>query len=301
MVDGAPGAQAVIVDHLVARQHAGQMRGLAARGARQRVVVGLDPVGERRPQIHERAAQRRHLPVEHPEHAGRVLGIEHAVVEAEIVVDDAGGGILRHVVGEPARDVGEARHVPGAGARVALGPALDLAAHVAGTLAQIAQAGGIDVHRVQRHQLVDDGQTERAGGRLVEMHAARHAGARDQPAQPLHDVELAADDGVVVAVGDHLGHMGKCGSEPRLHPVLAPHVVRRRGLGARGRAAQDEVVGAVCQPVGPVGCAAAVLGDLGRSLQTVDACPQPLVDRRDVQFLPVADVARGVDNRLVHW
>ena len=105
-------------------------------------VVRLDPVAERRAQVHERVADRGHLPVEHGDDPRQVVGVEHQVVELVIIVDQCRTRLARPVRRQPGRGPFQAGDFVGPGISVAPGPARHLALDVALRLADVAQAGG---------------------------------------------------------------------------------------------------------------------------------------------------------------
>ena len=66
----------------------------------------LTPVEEEQPEVGERVAERRHLPVEHRDDLARVVGRHHRVVEAVVAVHDrgrAGRRAARRAAGARAR------------------------------------------------------------------------------------------------------------------------------------------------------------------------------------------------------
>ena len=225
-----PRAPRVALHHLPSREHAGRVGGLATESLVHRAVVVLHPVGQRAGQVHERVADGRHLPVQNPHDAGDVLGVQHQIVEPEIVVDQAVPHVLRLVGLEPLHHRGEIGHVRGAGPPVPGRPALDLAAHVALTAVEIGEPGGVDVHRVQVHQRVDRRLGQSPRGDAIHAQFPRQVLAQDRAAHPLHHVELGADDRQVVAEPHHPRDERVHGPQRRLHSVLAAHVVRPAGL-----------------------------------------------------------------------
>ena len=252
----------VPLHHLPAREHAGSVGGLATEGLEHRAVVVLHPVGQRTTQIHERVADGGHLPVQDTDHVRHVVRVQHQIVEAEVVVDEAVPRVLGLVGRQPRDHRPEIRHIGGAGAPVAGRPALDLATHIALTAVEIGEPGGGDVHRVQLHQRVDGRLGQPPGGDAVQAQLARQVLAQDPADHPLHHIELGADHRAVVAESDHARHQRVHRPQRRLHPVFAAHVVGATGLGAGGRATQHQVRAGVSQQVGEVRGAARVLTDL---------------------------------------
>ena len=267
---GAAGALGVRRHELVAGQHPRQVRRHPPHHLELLGVVGLHPVGHRAGEVHQRVAEGRHLPVEHADDAGHVVGGEHEVVELEVVVDHAGRDVVGLVRVEPRHHRLEVGHVLGAGVAVARRPALDLAADVARALAEVGEAGGLRVDAVQLGEHVDG--VEAQGARLLgrERHVGRPLAARDHAGDPVHRVEVAADHVGVVAEGDHRGDVVEDRRERRLDDVLPVHVVRAPGLGALRGAPHDEVAARrVAQQVGQVGGAAGELPHLGLAVEAL--------------------------------
>ena len=120
--DIAAGCLGVALDQFAAAQAAGLL-GRPDDVVVQWLGIGrLRPVGERRSEIHERVADRGHLPVEHGHDLCQVGGVEDEVVKLEIVVDQARGGRLgRQVLGEPRCGALEVGDIVGAGVLISLG------------------------------------------------------------------------------------------------------------------------------------------------------------------------------------
>jgi hypothetical protein len=160
-----------------------------------------------------------------------------------------------HFFVQPGGDLFPARRIRGQGFFVAAGPALDLALHIAFRLAQVGQAAGVVVHLVQLDQAVDEAFAQGFGPAGVEVQFGRDVRAQDDALDPLHHIELAADQAVgAVHVG--LGAVGEAAVELVEDAEFAAHVVGRLGLVAERRAAQDEVAARVADQVGQVGGAA---------------------------------------------
>ena len=161
--------------------------------------LGLGPVGQGRPQVHERVADRGHLPVEDGDDPGQVAGVEDEVVKLEVVVDQGRRGRLgRPVRGQPGRGPFQVGDVVGAGVLVALDPAGHLALDVALGLAEVVQPGGAVIERVQQGHVVDE--------RLAEP---PHQLGRNRP---IGRRRAAEDDPVAAAPS------GKTGLRGRSHP-----------------------------------------------------------------------------------
>ncbi len=186
-------------------------------------------------EVGQRMAQRGQLPVEDGQHA-RLARVEDQVVEPVVAVHDAGDlfRLVRHVLRQPVDQAVHGRDRLGLRQFVLLAPALDLAREVVARLAVVGQADGGVVHAVQRgdhavHFVVDRRAlgAGHAGQGLVPQHAALHE---------LHDVEGAADHGLVLAQRTHPGDRHVRPGERIHHAVLALDGVRRRQqLGFRPR------------------------------------------------------------------
>ena len=133
--------------------------------------------------------------------------VEHHVVEAVVVVDDArrpSSGACRSA--SQATTAREARRRSRSAPPVALGPALHLAAHVARRPCRGVEARAARVDRVQLDQVVDDREAELRAS-LAGRGASPEQSPRGMtPVDALHDVEVAAEHRRVVAEGEHLGH-----------------------------------------------------------------------------------------------
>ncbi len=235
------GSLGVVLDDLATGEHAGQIRRLSLGGEHHRVVVGLHPVRERRPQVHERVADRREFPVEHRNRPQRVVLVEDDVVDTEVSVHDRRRDIGGLRLVEPADDAGEIGHVVGPGQLVALRPARDLPRNVSGAPAEFVQPGGLGVDAVQFDEQIDDPQAQGPGLFRRQVQGGRRVGSQDRAGHAFHDVEVAAEDAVVGAHADHGRHVrvGRC--ELRLDAVLTRHVVPGRRLRPGRRTTQHEI------------------------------------------------------------
>ena len=83
----APVRCGVPLGDLAPGREAGQRGHRAQR--RGALLAGLRPVDEHHPEVGERVAQRRHLPVEDRLDPARLVGVEQAVVQPVVAVDDA--------------------------------------------------------------------------------------------------------------------------------------------------------------------------------------------------------------------
>ncbi len=225
-----------------------------------------------------------------PHHARQVAGVEDDVVEAVIAVNDTGRDVVGCVRLQPGDDLRERRHVPGprlartgrssrrSGAARNRRPARCASRPAALTSTACSSTSR---SRTARHM--------RRAVSARQRDTARQVGARDDPGNPPHHVEVAAEDLGVVAQTDHLGHVGKHRLQGLLDLELAAHVVRGLRLGPGGRATQDEVVRRVFEPVGPVGGAARVLRHPRHARKTGNAGLEECVDGSDIELLARAD------------
>ena len=155
---------------------------------------------------------------------------------------------------------------------------------------------------MQRDELVDRRLAQLAHAVLVEAHLRRDLLTQDDAVEAAHDIEVAADDRLVVTERHHRRDGGEVRRECALDVVLAAHVVCTLGLGARGRAAQDEVALRVAQEVGEVARPARELAHLGRAVESarvgfgVRVLAQPLRDGGHVERVLLAHRSRvGLD------
>ena len=148
---------------------------------------------------------------------------------------------------------------------------------------------------MQVDQHVERVGAQRPGLVLVERYAGREVAARDDAVDALHHVELAADDRLVLAERDHLGHQRERVGEAVLDAVLPAHVVRTLGLLAAGRTAQDQVVRTVAQRVGEVGRATTELLHLDVCGQLGALRCQPFAHRLDVEAVLLAHGGSAVE------
>ena len=294
---GPAGALGVRRHELVAGEHPRQVRRHPAHHLELLGVVGLHPVGHRAGEVHERVAQGRHLPVEHPDDAGDVVGVEHEVVELEVVVDHAGRDVVGLVRIEPRHHGLEVGHVLGARVAVAGRPSLDLAADVARALAEVGEPGGPRVDAVQLGEHVDGVEAQGAGLVGGERDVGGPLAARDHAGDPVHRVEVAAHDLGVVAERDHRGDVVEHRGQRRLDDVLPVHVVRTLGLRALRGAADDEVAArGVAQQVGQVARATGELPHLGRALEAFGrggVGAEPVGHPSDVERVLLTDLPRA--------
>ena len=202
-------------------------------------VLAVDPERAQVPEVGERVAERRHLPVEDGGEPHRRHGREQHVAEPEVAVHDGRRRRLGAVGGQPARDAVERRELTRAVALPQPGEARELALEVAVRAAEALEAGRAPVDRVEGDERVDERRAHRAAVRLG-VERRRHRLVDHDPVDPLHHVERRADHGVVVARGQHPRH-GRATLERAQHARLAQHVVRAGRQRAARRAAEHEV------------------------------------------------------------
>ena len=100
------------------------------------MISRLYPVAERRADIEERIAERRHLPVENSEDVREIVRIEDEVVVLVVVMHERRRDRRRRVRRNPRDERIHRREIVGAGVRPALAPARDLSRHIALGLAE---------------------------------------------------------------------------------------------------------------------------------------------------------------------
>ncbi|MNZ62040.1 hypothetical protein D3C78_801530 [compost metagenome] len=243
----------VVIDELAAGQHARRVAWLAAHHLHRCRIIGFDPVGEGVAQVHQRIAQGGQFPVEHADDLHRVVRVEDDVVEAVVVMHDAGGRVVgRHLVVEPGFHRLPLWRIGGQGLLVAIAPAFDLARHVAFGLAEVTQAVGVVVDLVQFDEFVDEALAQGLGFRRVQPQLRRQVGAQDDAVDPFHHVELGTDHRFVGAVHVGFRAVRKAVAQLIEDAEFTAHVVGRLGPVAEGRTTQDEFLFGVFQQVGEV-------------------------------------------------
>ncbi len=244
-------------------------------------VARVGPVHRRPAEVGDGVAPRAQLPVEDGRH--RPVGPQHGVVEAVVAVGEhARPLLLGHPGAQALVEVHEERDVADLARLVLLAPPGQLALHVAGRTAEVAEADRLRVERVQGDLDVD----ERVGGRvdLGLAHGRRAGGvAEDEALGELHDVEVGAGHRVVRAEGDRRRHGDGRPVEARDDPPLPAHVVGRGEHVRRRRAAQRPGrPGRVGDPEREVRAACGDQVVPERRLGAGDVPTQPGVDDRDV-------------------
>lgn len=298
IVDPDAGALGVVIDELTAREHAGCVARLAAHQLHGRRVSGFDPVGEGVAQIHQRVAQRGQFPVEHADDLHRVVGVEDHIVEAVVVVHDAGGGVVgRHLVVEPCTHRFPAWGIGGQGFFVAVAPAANLALYVAFRLAQVGQAAGAVIDLVQFNELVDKAFAQGFGPGRIQAQLRRQVGAQNNPVDPFHYIELGADHRLIGAMHIGFGAIGKAVFQLVENAVLAAHVMGRLGLVAKRRAPQHEFLAWVFEQVSQVRRATGELADVNRAAQARNVGLEVGIDQAGIKFFAWANLGRLVVKR----
>src|SRR5699024_9095085 len=105
---------------------------------------------------HEGVADRGQLPVEDPDDAGRVAGVEDEVVQPEVVVDQRVRVVCGDPLDQPGHGLLEVRYVRGAGGPEALDPLVHLALGEAVAAVQPRQLGDgrdVDVVQLDKHDV----------------------------------------------------------------------------------------------------------------------------------------------------
>ena len=142
--------------------------------------------------VAERVAQRGHLPVQHGEHLGGVLRVEHRVVDAVVAVHDRGAALRRNRFCQSRMqplDVGVRWIVLPPDQLPLPAPTPHLALEIAGGLAEVAEPDRLRIDRVQVGQHLDqrvDAVADRAPCRRaprVRRRAARHGPPRTPPSE----------------------------------------------------------------------------------------------------------------------
>ena len=174
-------------------------------------IARLDPVDEHQSDIGKRVAERTEFPVE--DRGNRSIGIENAVVEAIVAMNDGGRSLLGYGGGESRRQLFHDRHVPVACGLPLSGPARNLALDIGLLAAEIAESAGVDVDGMNGGEHFDEG----LAGAATCLRGKRLSGRpvpSDHPVDEVHDVKGRPVDSVVGAESDewwnrHVGR-GKC-------------------------------------------------------------------------------------------
>ena len=250
VADLAARALLVAGDELGARREALGAGDAPELEAADRRVVGLAPRRAEVADVGERVADRRHLPVEDRARGGRAPSRgEHRVAEAEVAVDDrrrAGlGQVLARATRRRARPprpraCGCAPTGRGSGAPGARGSP-SACRSPRGTPASRRRGSRRARRRAARRCAAAPSGVSSAAGTSFVMTSPSHA---------LHDVERRADDGLVVAHREDLGH-ARGGALDRAQSSRASRsdVVRARRQRRARRAADDDLAVAAADEV----------------------------------------------------
>jgi hypothetical protein len=154
VVDVAPGLLRVQLDDLVPAREPGLLVDRLPGGDDLR--LGLAPVEKEKPDVGERVAERRHLPIEDRGDAAGVVGRQHRVVEAVVAVHDGRRARLRQSVAQPARHLVNGGQVLRLGAIPLLAPPAQLALHEPVGMTEVPEADGLVVDAVNAREHVDE-------------------------------------------------------------------------------------------------------------------------------------------------
>ena len=100
---------------------------------------GHEPLHQVIGEVRQRVADGREFPVQHRDDA-RLGGVDDAIVEPEVAMDDGGARIRRAGAGQPGDELVHLGDRLGLRGAVLLAPALDLPRHIALRLAEIGKA-----------------------------------------------------------------------------------------------------------------------------------------------------------------
>ena len=262
MIERPSGSTRVVLSDLEPRRVSWNRRRAEFQLEHLRRIVRIDPVSERRPEIHQRIAEGRHLPVENRHDAAQVVGVEHQIVVLEIIVDQGDTGLRRHVGEEPGGGCFHRRDVIGLGGSIAPGPALDLTPDVAVRAAEVGQAGVLVVHSVQLGQGIDHRIRDRRHGLRIGLLGNGHPRSEHDPFDSLHQVERCAEHLRIRTIDDRFGNFSIAAGERRENPKLASHVMGGLDLGAERRSPQHKLEVGNRNQIGEIREAAGELADL---------------------------------------
>ena len=212
-----PGGEARQRDHGAARDH---------QTGRPAIAAALRPVHLEGPDVRQRVAQRRHLPVEDGSEVA--LPVDDGVVQPVVAVDDSGVALGGHGGGEPALELLQLRQLPRLHPGDLVGEAAQLPLDVALRPAEVGEPRLGGVQRVQARQRIDQLLAQAASLALIEATGDLLGVGRHQAVDVLHHVEGRVDDGGVLADGEgaRYGHRGA--GQRRDDAELPLHVVGAR-------------------------------------------------------------------------
>ena len=139
------------------------------------------------------------------------------------------GNVVRHLVIEPGHHFFKVTHVFRTSLPEPIAPAANLPLHVTGALTQLVQACGPGIHGMQVYQLVDHVQAQLAGVFSAQLEILGEILAQNDALEPFHHVEVTAQNAVIVADGDNIGHVGIRRLQGLHHASFPQHVVGRLG------------------------------------------------------------------------
>ena len=162
------------------------------------------PVGQENPKVHERIAQRAHLPVEHGHQVAEIERVEEHVIKFEITVND---GWPRRIRRDSRRQPGckalHLRHIVDPRPMPAIGPALDLTGDEACGFAQGGDRRRRNVDRVQIRERVDERFADAPARLRVIGERHRFVVTDHDPSSAFHHIEHRPDHGRIFA--EHVG------------------------------------------------------------------------------------------------
>ena len=196
-------------------------------------------------------------------------------------MDDAGAAAVgRQVVAQPFDDRVAIDGVPGDGVFPALDPALDLAPRITSGTAEVFETRLGQIHRMQIAEHVEEIEQLPARPIRAQVQSRRVFAADYQAADIVHQVEIAADDVVVVTEVQRNRAVGKHVFQRRENAELPRHVVGRFHLAAEWRPAQHPLLATAFQQISEIGMAARELFYFkfvgGRAEHGAQIIPQPL-------------------------
>ena len=159
------------------------------------------------------------------------------------------------------------------------GPALQLALDVAVVAAEVTEAGGARIDRVDLDHGLDQSFAEPLPLGGIGEQGGLFRCADHRTLDELHHVERGPGDGVVLAVADDRRNRDRRPGQGGHDTNLAAHVVGRTQAGAERRPAEDPAGRAlVGDQVGQVGKSPVDLFVVERGFETIDPLPEPVLE-----------------------
>ncbi len=175
--------------NLPAGHHPRKMSGQHPQLLHRRRIVGLDPVGQRAAQVHQRIPQGGHLPVQDANDP-QVRRPQNDVVEFEIVVNDSAPvGFRRHMGDQPIHDRLVIRDVVGPCRTVPSAPSLYLAPHITVRSAQVGQSRRMEINPVELQVRIDQPSAQGFSLLFGKGHSRRQIAPQDDALEPAHEIE----------------------------------------------------------------------------------------------------------------